>query len=170
MSSNERYKGYDQVLYAIYQLQAQYPGLKYLLVGKYDKEEKLWLDGIIADLGLRNNIIFTGFIPDDEIAAHFQLADLYVMPSKFEGFGIVFIEALYYGKPVIAGNKDGSADALCNGKLGMLVNPDETEEITSAIAQVLKNKNAFIPDHQEVIARFSFEKYKENLEALLFRN
>ena len=45
------------------------------------------------------------------------------MPSMKEGFGIVFIEAMCIGLPVIAGNKDGSVDALCNGKLGILVDP-----------------------------------------------
>jgi len=170
LSSREKYKGYDNVLCSIHQLKQQYPQLKYLVVGKYDTEEKQRLDGIINTLNLTGDVVFAGFIPDNELSAHFELADLYIMPSKKEGFGIVFIEAMYYGKPVIAGNKDGSADALCNGKFGLLVNPDETAEITTAIAQVLEDATAFIPDRYEIIAKFSFEKYKENLEALLFHN
>lgn len=167
LSSKEKYKGYDTVLYSVKELKAQYPTLKYLIGGKYDTAEKNRLDTIIGQLGLQEAIIFPGFIAEEELSAHFQMADIYIMPSKKEGFGIVFIEALYYGKPVIAGNKDGSADALCNGKFGLLVNPDESCEITNAIATVLADKNKYIPKLQEVTDKFSFSVYKENLEALL---
>jgi glycosyltransferase involved in cell wall biosynthesis len=58
------------------------------------------------------------------------------MPSKKEGFGIVFIEAMYYGKPVIAGNKDGSVGRFVKWPFGLLIDPDDQEEITSAIIKV----------------------------------
>ena len=74
-------------------------------------------------MNLSESVIFTGYVKDEEVAAHFSIADIYIMPSTKEGFGIIFIEAMFYGKPVIAGNKDGSADALQNGTLGILVNP-----------------------------------------------
>jgi len=61
------------------------------------------------------------------------------MPSKKEGFGIVFLEALACGKPVIAGNKDGSVDAVLNGELGILVNPDDEDDIAKELIKVLKN-------------------------------
>ena len=167
LSSKERYKGYDNVLYAIKNLKELYPTIKYLVVGKYDAKEKKRLDNIIKILQLENNIIFTGFIPDDELAPHYDLADLYIMPSKKEGFGIVFIEAMYYGKPVIAGNKDGSVDALCNGKLGLLVDPDSKEEITAAIKKVISNKAAYIPRQQDVLEKFGYPVYKENMKRII---
>ena len=86
------------------------------------------------------------------------------MPSRKEGFGIVFIEAMYYGLPVIAGNMDGSSDALLHGKLGQLVNPDSVEEIANAISNILKNKPSYIPDRKLLIQHFSYETYKNNLE------
>ena len=89
------------------------------------------------------------------------------MPSYGEGFGIVFIEAMYYGLPVIAGNKDGSVDALLNGKLGLLVNPDKPEEITLAIKKVIDNKSAFKPDYNLLMQNFSYKVYKEKIEAAL---
>jgi len=154
-------------LYAIKELKDKYPLIKYLVVGKYDEAEKLRVDKIISELELQDNIIFTGFIPDEELAAHYSIADLYIMPSKKEGFGIVFIEAMYYGKPVIAGNKDGSVDALDNGKFGLLINPDDKQEITNAIIKVISNKTAFIPNLQEVMAKFSYPVYKEKLRGIL---
>lgn len=167
LSSKEQYKGYDNVLYAIRELKITIPQIKYILVGKYDEAEKERVDTLILSLQLQDNIIFTGFIPDDELAAHYSIADLYIMPSKKEGFGLVFIEAMYYGKPVIAGNKDGSVDALRNGKFGLLINPDDREEITNAIIKVINNKTAFIPSQSDVIAEFSYPRYKEKLKKML---
>ena len=167
LSSRERYKGYDNVFYAIKNLVEFYPNIKYLVVGKYDARENQRLTNIIRVLGLESNIIFTGFIPDEELSLHYDLADLYIMPSKKEGFGIVFIEAMYYGKPVIAGNKDGSVDALSNGQFGLLVNPDSKEDITEAIKKVINNKSAYIPQQEAILEKFGYPVYKENLKKII---
>ena len=116
--------------------------------GKYDEEEKVRIDKLINDLGLRNVVSLSGFIKEEEIAAHYCMSDLFIMPSQKEGFGIVFIEALSMGVPVIAGNIDGSVDALRNGELGTLVNPESKEEITEAIKNVIKrNESIVLLDH-----------------------
>lgn len=167
LSSRELYKGYDNVLLAITQLRKNYPHLKYLIVGKYDAEEKGRLDKIIKQHALEDNVVFTGFIPDEELATHYKLADIYVMPSKKEGFGIVFIEAMHYGLPVIAGNKDGSADALCDGKLGILVDPDIQQEINEAIEKMIQRRQDFMPDKNLLDDLFSYNTYKKNLQAIL---
>lgn len=143
MAETEQYKGYDKVLEALPELVKSYPGLRYLLVGKYDNNEKQRLDAIINRLGLKEIVAFTGFVPDEELAAHFMLGDIFIMPSEKEGFGIVFIEAMYYGLPVIAGNIDGSADALCRGEMGILVNPGNKEEIIAAVKKIADNRPQF---------------------------
>lgn len=102
------------------------------------------------------------------MAAHFNLADIYVMPSTKEGFGLVFIEAMHYGKPVIAGNKDGSADALDNGKFGLLIDPDNTTAITNAIKRMIQKPAYFIPDERKLHEKFSYSKYKEQLKEIVF--
>ena len=89
------------------------------------------------------------------------------MPSMKEGFGIVFIEAMYYGLPVIAGNMDGSVDALCNGELGLLVDPYNQGEIRQAIEKVLANKEAYIPNRELLMKNFSYASYKSKLEQML---
>lgn len=163
MVDTEQYKGYDRVLESLPALIPDYPNLRYLLVGKYDVLEKQRLDAIIEKLGLQNNVIFTGFVPDAEMGLHFKLANLFIMPSEKEGFGIVFIEAMFYGLPVIAGNKDGSVDALCNGELGTIVNPDNIPEISNAIKKILAHPNAFVPNQQKLKEQFSYEWYKRKL-------
>jgi len=170
LSSKELYKGYDQVLLALQGLRKKYPEIKYIIAGKYDDTEKKRLDLIIENASLKDAVIFTGYVPDKELAALFSLADVYVMPSKKEGFGIVFIEAMYYGLPVIAGNKDGSADALHNGKLGMLVDCDNPAEIENAIEEVILNRDLYKPDVAILNGLFSYKTYVSKCAAILASN
>lgn len=167
LSSKEKYKGYDKVLIAVRDLAISYPNLRYLIVGKYDAAEKKRLDEITDALGISKLVVFAGFVPDEELADHFNLADVYVMPSKKEGFGIVFIEAMYYRKAVIAGSGGGSVDALNGGKFGLLVDPDSQEEITDAIKKVIINTNAYIPNHELVMQKFSYPVYRQKINELL---
>ena len=167
MADSEQYKGYDKVIEALPSLRATYPNLRYLLVGKYDIGEKQRLDALISKLGLQDIVLFAGFVPDEEMPAHFTLADIFIMPSEGEGFGIVFIEAMFYGLPVIAGNKDGSVDALGNGALGTLVNPDKQVEISEAVNNILDPPSAFLPDREALMKQFGYEGYKRRLNACL---
>ncbi|MBB1284658.1 glycosyltransferase family 4 protein [Flavisolibacter sp. BT320] len=163
LSEKDWYKGYDDVIMALRSLKKGGPSLRYLLLGKYDEDEKARLDRLIAQQGLQGEVIFTGFVPDEELAEHFSIADIYVMPSRKEGFGIVFIEALYYGLPVIAGRVDGSVDALDGGKLGALVNPDDPGEIREALRLALRKGKAAVPGLETVLGRFGFPVYKRAL-------
>jgi phosphatidyl-myo-inositol dimannoside synthase len=167
LKSSEQYKGYDRVMEALAHLQSTHPYVKYMIVGGYDAQEKIRLDQIIEENNLTNKVVLTGYVPDEDLASHFQLSDAYIMPSKGEGFGIVFIEALYYRRPVIAGNIDGSVDALDNGRFGILVNPDNQKDIIAAIESVLSKKMSFIPDRKEVIKKFGFEEYKEKWKNIM---
>lgn len=163
LSQKERYKGYDKVLMALKDLKKDHPELKYLIIGKYDNVEKRRIDELIREYDLSSLVTFAGFIPDGELAEHFNVSDIYIMPSEKEGFGIVFIEAMYYGMPVIAGNVDGSVDALLNGKLGLLVDPENSIQIKEAIVKVIKAKEQYLPDRELLMENFGYDKYKEGL-------
>ena len=167
MADTEVYKGYDKVIQALPLLVEAYPHLRYLLVGSYGKKEKGRLDNMIRQQGLIDRVIFAGFVADEELAAHFNLADIFIMPSEKEGFGIVFIEAMFYGKPVIAGNIDGSVDALRNGELGLLVDPGNVEEIAAAVKKILANAGKFLPDADKLQAHFGYTAYKRKLSEFL---
>jgi Glycosyltransferase len=167
ISATEQYKGHEKVIESINRIIKQFPELRYIIAGKYDLSEKERLEKVINHYNLNNKIFFTGFIPDDELPGYYNSSDLFIMPSKGEGFGIVFIEAMNYGLPVIAGNKDGATDALCNGKLGLLVDPENVEEISAAITKVIQNKLRYVPNTDLLIQKFSYPVYKENLKEAL---
>ena len=163
LSAHDRHKGYEKVIVALNELKFDFPNLVYLIAGKYDEAEKQWIDKLTQEYKLENRIILTGYVAEEELAAHIKLADLYVMPSIKEGFGIIFIESLFYGIPVIGGNKDGSLDALANGLFGQLVDPDSQSEVTNAIRNTIEKNRIIIPDHKRVVEYFGYSRYKENL-------
>lgn len=167
LNSGEKYKGYDQVLKAISLMNKSKYNIQYVIGGKYDEAEKERVLKLADELQLQDQVLLTGFIADEDLPAYFNMADLYVMPSREEGFGIVFIEAMYYGLPVIAGNVDGSSDALLHGKLGRLVNPLNVEEIADAIAQVLNDPQPRIAEPKDVLANFGYESYKRKFNNYL---
>ena len=121
-------------------------------------------------------MILTGFVHDEEVADHYLLADVFILPSLKEGFGIVFIEAMACGLPVVAGNKDGSVDALKNGELGTLVDPGNEAEILQALKSCLsgavKNKGGQARKElqQKVYETFGFDTFKQNLQKALALN
>ncbi|RYG52393.1 MAG: glycosyltransferase, partial [Chitinophagaceae bacterium] len=84
-----------------------------------------------------------------------------------EGFGIVFIEALYYGLPVIGGNADGTVDALRNGTWGTLVTPGNVSGIVGAIKEVFNGNGPGLIPREEVIANFGFDQYQKKLQQFL---
>lgn len=170
LSDSEQYKGYDKIIEELPAVLKACPDAIYLLCGKYGDGEKARIDGLIQQYNLLGKVIMPGFIPDLELIDHYLLADVFAMPSKKEGFGIVFIEALACGLSVIAGNKDGSAEALLHGKLGTLVDPDNNSDIRQALITRLLNdstaagKNAL---QQEVNTHFGFEAYTHRLQKII---
>jgi asparagine synthase (glutamine-hydrolysing) len=173
MNSAEQYKGYDMVLYAIANLPAsQKKHLKYILAGKSEGAEFSRIQQIIADYKLQDHVIMPGFIEDDEIQDHYQLANLFLMPSTMEGFGIVLIESFASGTHVVAGNGDGSKEALRNGKFGMLINPSDPLAIQYAIESSLlvqSNKlTGHITKYKDAYDYYDPAVYKKRFKNLAF--
>jgi phosphatidylinositol alpha-1,6-mannosyltransferase len=164
----EVYKGYDLVLQVLPDIVKLFPNVKYLLCGKYGPFEETKLKQFVEQYKLADHFIFPGFIKEEELIDHYLLADVFVMPSKKEGFGIVFIEAAACGTPVIAGNKDGSVDALLNGQIGKLVDPDNLSEIKESIIDAIKNP--VINNRDLLLENFGFEQFKKRLRMILIEN
>ena len=173
LAATEQYKGYEQVIKVICNLKVRLPNIKYVLSGQYDKIEGSRIKQLITQYGVENHVILTGFLNENELPDHFIMADLFVLPSKKEGFGIVFIEALACGLPVICGNVDGSMDAIRNGDLGKAVNPDDLEEIENTLLDYLKEVPT-IDKRQELQKRclhhFNENGYKDKLQELLLND
>src|SRR5262249_9289896 len=108
LASSERYKGHDRVIRLLPRGLRQYPETIYLIAG--DGDDRLRLEALALEVGVRERVRFAGQITPEDLADHYRLADLFVMPSSGEGFGIAFLEAMASGIRVIGGNRDGSVD------------------------------------------------------------
>jgi glycosyltransferase involved in cell wall biosynthesis len=132
---SEQYKGYRQILEVLPSLARKVPGLKFLLVGRGNDRPNV--ERQIDRLGLADRVILAGFVPSQELADHYRMADAFAMPSKREGFGIVYLEAMGCGKRCLGGNKDAAVDALRHGELGILVDPDNPAELEQGLERLL---------------------------------
>jgi glycosyltransferase involved in cell wall biosynthesis len=154
--SKERHKGFDEVLEVIPELSKKIPHIVYLIVGGGDDRQRL--EKKVQSLGIKDYVVFTGFIPEDEKVDHYRLADVYVMPSSREGFGFVFLEAMACGIPVVASKVDGSREAVREGELGILVNPSDPEEIKAGIFEALSRPKGLVPKGLEYFSYGNFEQ------------
>ncbi|HTE02452.1 MAG TPA: glycosyltransferase family 4 protein [Mucilaginibacter sp.] len=170
LASSEQYKGYEQVIKAVSRLKLKFPGIKYILAGQYDSTEETRIKDLINTYQVKEQVILTGFVNETELADHFLLADLFVLPSKKEGFGIVFIEALACGLPVICGNADGSTDAIRNGELGTAINVDDLDELAKTITGYLKiplTVESRTNLQSQCLLHFNEQDYRNNLLKLI---
>ncbi len=134
--SAERAKGMDEVMQAMPGLLADNPDLVYLIGGAGPDRPRL--EAKATSLGIADRVIFAGRIAEEEKVAHYRTCDAYVMPSRGEGFGIVILEAMACGIPALASRKDGGREALLDGKLGLLVDPDDPTSVSAGIREILK--------------------------------
>jgi len=138
LARSERYKGYDRVIQTLPYVLKEVGPTRYLVVGAGDDLPRV--RKMASDLGLSSHVVFCGYVPDAELPAYYNLCDVFLLPSKEEGFGIACLEALACGKPVIAGHARGSPEAVLHGQVGLLVDPDDVQAIAKAIVKLLKAK------------------------------
>jgi len=157
----ERYKGQDRIIALLPKLISKFPNLVYLIVG--DGSDRARLEKIVATLRLQKQVIFAGQIPENEKVDHYNLADAFAMPSTSEGFGFVFLEAAACGLPVLGGKVDGSRDALVDGRLGVMIDPENTDELFDGLQEILQ-KNKHVPD---CLASFDFPRFARQVQELV---
>lgn len=144
----QRRKGQDQVIRALPAILKEYPGVRYLAVGSTQggtgglADELVRLSGA---LGVREHFHMVGEVPFSSLPSYIAACDVFLMPNRtegpgdVEGFGIVFLEAGYLGKPVIGGLSGGVPDAIKHGETGLLVDGNSPEEIAEAVIGLLKD-------------------------------
>jgi glycosyltransferase involved in cell wall biosynthesis len=136
----------------------------YLIVGDGDDRSRLECE---ADaLGIAKHVRFVGLVPDYELADYYRMADVFIMPSTGEGFGIVFLEAAAAGLHVIGGNQDGSADALADGAIGVVTSPTSIAGITQELVSALANRRYTA----NIVDRFSRHRFDRHVDAMLESN
>ncbi len=103
-------KGPDYFLYAAKRVLEYYPNVKFILAGKGDMEH--FIIEKAAELGIAKNVLFAGFLKGEEVERAYRMADLYVMPSVSEPFGITALEAIQSGTPILISKQSGVSEVV----------------------------------------------------------
>jgi len=136
LASTERSKGHEPIFAVLPKLRARFPHLMYVIAG--DGDDRARLEALARDLGFGPDAVrFLGYVPDEDLPDLYRLADLFVMPSATEGFGIVYLEAAACGLRVLGGAADGSSDAIRDESVGEAVDPGDTQALCEAIFRLL---------------------------------
>ncbi|WP_067547315.1 glycosyltransferase family 4 protein [Nocardia crassostreae] len=140
-------KGQDMLIMAMLELRKRIDGAVLVIAGDGPYEQKL--HAFAESLGVTDDVVFTGRVPAQELAAHHTIADVFAMPCRTRGFGldveglgIVYLEASATGVPVVAGNSGGAPETVKEGETGRVVDGRNVEAITDAIAEILADRDA----------------------------
>ncbi|WP_347342646.1 glycosyltransferase family 4 protein [Coleofasciculus sp. FACHB-1120] len=166
--SGDIYKGVDVTIRAIPAIAQVFPEVKYLVIGRGDDQPRL--AQLAKDLGVADRVVFAGFVPTEDLVDHYRVADAYIMPSQ-EGFGIVYLEAMACGIPILSGDDDGSADPLQDGRLGWRVPHRNPEAVANACIEILKGDDQRCNSQwlrEQSLALFGKDALAQKLKQLLY--
>jgi phosphatidyl-myo-inositol dimannoside synthase len=168
-SAAERYKGADDLIRAMPQLLVSFPGLHLVLVGGGDDLPRL--KEIAAELRIGVSVRFLERISREQLAACYAHAEVFALPSTGEGFGIVFLEAMAFGLPVIGAAAGGVIDIVEDGMNGLLVPGKEPATLIRALDQLLRDpglRSTLGKRGAEIVRdKYRFQVLERNLEAIL---
>jgi phosphatidylinositol alpha-1,6-mannosyltransferase len=164
LAPDERRKGQDQVIRALPEILASCPEAVYVVAGTGHDRDRL--ESLARRLGVERAVAFVGRIAPAEIADYYRAADVFVMPSTQEGFGIVFLEAAACGVPLVGGNRDGSTDALADGAIGSAIDPENAGELAAAVLDAIAGRGP----RPAAVARFRFENFADAASELAQRH
>jgi phosphatidyl-myo-inositol dimannoside synthase len=165
INADDAYKGHRQVIEAMPTLLTRFPDLTYDIVG--DGDDRPELEALAIRLGVDAVVRFHGDVTDDELLACYARASVFIMPSRSEGFGYVFLEAMAHGLPAIGGNLDASAEVIVDGQTGLLIDPGSVNGIVDAATRLLVDPGLRTrmgqAAAQHVERHFTFPHFREDL-------
>ncbi len=171
MSSTERYKGHDQLILAWPRVVAEVPDATLVMVGRGDDVDRLRTKA--AALGLGRSVHFPGFLPDAAVRAVMRHAAVFAMPSRGEGFGLVYLQAMRAGLPCLGSRDDAAADVIVDGETGLLVPRQDPDAIAGAVARLLTDESMRRrmgeAGHRRFESVFTYPRFRARLAGLLGR-
>jgi glycosyltransferase involved in cell wall biosynthesis len=159
--ASERYKGFEMIFEALARIPDP-PEPHLNLVGTGDDQPRL--KTVASALGVADRVTFWGVLDDARLAAAYEDCDVFVMPSKGEGFGIVFLEAMLRGKPCIGGAHGGTPEVIEHGRSGFLV---EYGDVDALVRYLLALRSD--PDLRRRLGERGRELVKSRFSAAAFR-
>jgi len=151
LGSLKERKNLPVLLQALRLVREERPNVYLLLVGRGESEAALRRQAL--DLGLQQSVHFAGFVPEADKVAWYNLADVFVLPSRLEGFGLAAAEAMSCAKPVVASRAGSLPEVVADGETGMLCDSNDPGEFARAIQRLLDD-----PSLAEMMGRAGRER------------
>lgn len=165
IDSRERYKGQDRVIEAMPALVAAGHDVAFVILGSGDDRERL--ERVAQQHGVTQRVVFLGECQSEQLVSAYRAADLFVMPSSGEGFGIAFVEAMACGTPALGFSAGGARDALADGALGLMT---EEGALAEAIGRVLSGPGTSRVDLATAVSqRFGRDVFAAGVKAAFAR-
>jgi phosphatidyl-myo-inositol dimannoside synthase len=168
-SADERYKGMDTLITALPKLLTEWPEVQLVLVGEGDDQG--WLEQIAEGRGVRRHVHFLTRLTYSEIAGCYQGCEIFALPSRGEGFGLVYLEAMAYGKPVIGGAHGGAPEVIEDGQTGYLVQHGDAGQLATSLQALLSDpelgKQMGLRGRERVERDFRFSVFAKSLKKIL---
>jgi phosphatidyl-myo-inositol dimannoside synthase len=178
IAASERYKGHDVMLEAWPSVLRRVPDAEYWIVG--DGDDRSRLESRARDLGIAGSVRFAGSVSPEELAVCYDRCRIFAMPARTEldgsvprgeGFGIVFLEAMARGKPVVGPRMGAPAEFISSGVHGLLVDPTDPREVADALVELLADpvraRRMGDAAREWVPLEFSFERFCERVREAL---
>ncbi len=168
MAGDERYKGHDPLLEIWREVTAAVPGASLRIVGDGDDRERLQLKA--ASLGLGEPVRFLGALDDEALRREYQRATAFVMPSRDEGFGFVFVEAMRAARACL-GSRGAAAEIIADGETGLLVEPGNRAQLLESVVRLLRDRDATAAmgarGRARFLQQFTEDRFRDRFTALL---
>jgi phosphatidylinositol alpha-1,6-mannosyltransferase len=169
LEQSEGYKGVDKVIECLPELIKRVPDIQYTVVGGGNDLERH--RALAESLGIASRVQFLGFITEEEREACYRECDVFVMPSAGEGFGFVFLEAMKYGKPIVAARSGGAPEVVRDGVNGKLVEYGNKHELLEALIDLClsRNKRERLGDggYRRLQQNYTFEHFKQKFADII---
>lgn len=169
LTISDSYKGADHVIQALPAVLSAVPDAYYVVVG--DGNDRGRLERLAVDAKVRDHVLFVGTKADEELAGYYQACDVFVMPSRSEGFGIVFLEAMSHGKPVVAANSGAAPEVVEDDVTGLLIEYGNVPALASSLAHLLTDREnrqrMGEAGRRRVEAQYTFERFRTRVATLL---
>jgi glycosyltransferase involved in cell wall biosynthesis len=169
LESDDDYKGIDSVIRSLPAVVREFGPVDYRIVG--DGNDLPRLKALVEQCGVSRYVTFTGRVSEAELRQYYRRCSLFVMPSEREGFGIVFLEAMAYAKPVIGGAHGGTPSVVTHGETGLLVHRLDIEGLTQAMLRMLKNDELRADfgraGHHRLLETFTFKNFEANFNEFM---
>jgi phosphatidyl-myo-inositol dimannoside synthase len=168
-SASERYKGADDLIRATCQLRTAVPDLHLVVVGGGDDLPRL--QKLALDIGVHDRVHFLNSLSRQELGACYAHSDVFALPSTGEGFGFVFLEAMSFGKPVVATAIGGATDLVESEVNGLLVEPHDIVQLTAALARLFASQQLRVElgrrGSEKVLRESRFDVFESGLASIL---